>query len=92
MLSLDVLDRSVALARRRGCELAVLFVDVDRFKDTNDRLGRRAGGELLIEAAMRLRQAVREGDTVARVGGDEFALFEPAIGTDRTGTPHLHVR
>ncbi|MFP5364226.1 MAG: diguanylate cyclase domain-containing protein [Thermoleophilia bacterium] len=75
VLFFDVLDRAVALARRRGWELAVLFLDVDGFKDTNDRLGHHAGDELLVEAALRLRQAVREGDTVARLGGDEFAIL-----------------
>ena len=75
VLFFDLLDRALAVARRHGWELAVLFVDVDGFKDTNDRFGHHAGDELLIETAQRLSEAVRESDVVARLGGDEFAIL-----------------
>ena len=75
VLFFDVLDRAVALARRHEWEVAVLFVDVDGFKDCNDRFGHHAGDELLVETAQRLSQAVRASDVVARLGGDEFAIL-----------------
>jgi diguanylate cyclase (GGDEF)-like protein len=75
VLFFDLLERAVALARRRDWEVAVLFVDVDAFKDCNDRFGHHAGDELLVETARRLKASVRESDTVARLGGDEFAIL-----------------
>jgi diguanylate cyclase (GGDEF)-like protein len=64
----------------RGESLAVLLVDLDRFKAINDTLGHAMGDALLCEVGARLRAAVREGDTVARMGGDEFAIIQ--IGFD----------
>ena len=69
------LEHGVAYARRHGSLLAVLFVDIDHFKDINDRLGHDAGDQVLVQFAQRLRQCVREVDTVARRGGDEFILL-----------------
>jgi diguanylate cyclase (GGDEF)-like protein len=66
-------------ARRRGEALAVLLMDLDRFKEINDALGHHNGDRLLIEIGRRLRGIVRESDTVARLGGDEFAILLPGL-------------
>ncbi|MCB2176517.1 MAG: EAL domain-containing protein [Actinomycetales bacterium] len=71
----DRLEVEVARAARRREPIAVLFCDLDRFKDVNDSLGHAAGDELLRATGERLRHAVRTGDTVARLGGDEFAVL-----------------
>jgi diguanylate cyclase (GGDEF)-like protein len=64
---------------RRRCHLAVLFIDVDRFKVVNDVAGHRVGDELLVAAAARLRSVIRENDTLARLGGDEFVVVCPEL-------------
>lgn len=66
---------ALAFARRHGNRFALLMVDLDLFKETNDRLGHPAGDALLVEAGQRLLTCVRATDTVARLGGDEFALI-----------------
>jgi diguanylate cyclase (GGDEF)-like protein/PAS domain S-box-containing protein len=70
----DRFAQMIEQTRRRGLILGVLFVDLDDFKAVNDTLGHAAGDELLKEVAGRLGEAVRPGDTVARISGDEFAL------------------
>jgi diguanylate cyclase (GGDEF)-like protein len=71
----DRLEQVLALARRQKQKFAVLFLDLDHFKEVNDMLGHDAGDTLLQEAATRLLGCVRREDTVARVGGDEFTII-----------------
>jgi diguanylate cyclase (GGDEF)-like protein/PAS domain S-box-containing protein len=73
-LLLDRLQAALGRSGREGNEVAVLFCDLDGFKHVNDTAGHAAGDAVLIETANRLRGALREADTVARVGGDEFVL------------------
>ncbi|ACB33564.1 diguanylate cyclase/phosphodiesterase with PAS/PAC sensor(s) [Leptothrix cholodnii SP-6] len=73
------LTLELARARRMQRHLAVMFIDLDRFKDVNDTLGHQAGDDLLVQAAQRIRAAVREIDTVARMGGDEFTILLPDL-------------
>jgi diguanylate cyclase (GGDEF)-like protein/PAS domain S-box-containing protein len=79
----DRLGQAILTARRRGGPLAVLVLDLDRFKPVNDDLGHHAGDEVLRQAARRLRKALRQSDTIARLGGDEFAVV--LAGEDREG-------
>ena len=68
----DRLEQGLSLAQRHQTKLAVLFIDLDRFKNVNDSLGHDVGDELLKEVAQRLRGCLRRSDTIARQGGDEF--------------------
>ena len=68
-------DQALALAKRHGTKLAVLFIDLDRFKPGNDTWGHRVGDLLLQAVAARLRQRVRSADTLGRLGGDEFVVL-----------------
>ncbi|PSJ18192.1 bifunctional diguanylate cyclase/phosphodiesterase [Nitrosomonas supralitoralis] len=71
----DRLSHDIKNASRAGVLLAVLFIDLDRFKEVNDSFGHSVGDALLVEAAKRLNGCVRETDTVARLGGDEFTII-----------------
>jgi len=73
-LFLSTLEHSIRLARRNNFKVSVLFLDLDGFKQINDTLGHDAGDLLLREVSKRLRHIIRESDTVARVGGDEFTF------------------
>ena len=72
-LKADRLQHGMALARRNGHLLAVVYIDLDGFKTINDSHGHAAGDQMLIAVARHLQEVLREGDTLARVGGDEFA-------------------
>jgi len=74
-LFVDRLDQALKLAQRNKTILAVLFLDLDNFKEINDSLGHAAGDQVLIEIASRLNNNLREMDTIARLGGDEFTLI-----------------
>jgi diguanylate cyclase (GGDEF)-like protein/PAS domain S-box-containing protein len=71
----DLLERTVKTARRKNEGVAVMFIDVDSFKEVNDNFGHRAGDQLLQEIGRRIQQSVRETDVVARLGGDEFTVI-----------------
>lgn len=75
VLFLDRLEHAIAGAARSASELAVMFIDLDKFKDINDTYGHDVGDELLREVGHRLKQCSREADTVARLGGDEFVCL-----------------
>jgi diguanylate cyclase (GGDEF)-like protein/PAS domain S-box-containing protein len=81
VLLVDRLGHALAAARRSGEQMAILFLDLDRFKPINDTLGHASGDRVLQEVAARLVKCVREADTVARQGGDEFVIILADIGS-----------
>ena len=74
-LFMDRLAHALAVAQRRGTSLAVMLLDLDRFKVVNDSLGHPVGDQLLLAVSERLQETVRVGDTLARFGGDEFTVL-----------------
>jgi diguanylate cyclase (GGDEF)-like protein len=74
-LLVDRLEHALARGERTGFETAILFIDLDGFKNVNDSLGHASGDELLVAVADRLRDCIRTADTAARLGGDEFAIL-----------------
>jgi diguanylate cyclase (GGDEF)-like protein/PAS domain S-box-containing protein len=83
LLFRDRLDTALAHARRSGRVMGVMFIDLDNFKDINDTLGHLFGDAVLKEVASRLQNALRESDTVARLGDDEFAILVEGIADMR---------
>ncbi len=75
------LEHAIAIAERHGHRLALLFLDLDKFKSINDALGHDAGDQLLLQVADRIRGAVRGSDVVARLGGDEFVVLMEGLPT-----------
>ncbi|WP_265944902.1 EAL and GGDEF domain-containing protein [Dechloromonas sp. A34] len=84
----EKLEQAVAFCKRNQMQLALMLIDLDRFKTINDTLGHQAGDELLIQVAQRLSGAVRDSDIVARLGGDEFVVALPGI-TSPADAAHL---
>ena|GEM_PF-3124498 len=81
LLYIDRLELAIGRAQRRGEQLAVLFLDLDRFKNINDSLGHSVGDQLLLAVAHRLQSGVRQTDTVARFGGDEYTLLLETVAS-----------
>lgn len=86
-LFLDRLDQALARARRDRTKVALLFIDLDRFKVVNDTLGHTGGDRLLIQVSRRLKAAVRSSDTLARLGGDEFVVLLSFTGAELSVVP-----
>ena len=84
-LFLDRLTLEIAQSRRRHAHVAVMFIDVDRFKLVNDSLGHAAGDRMLITTGERISSCIRTTDTLARIGGDEFALLFPGATGEAAG-------
>ncbi|MBV8666088.1 MAG: PAS domain S-box protein [Burkholderiaceae bacterium] len=78
----DRLNQSLATARRQQSRIGVLYIDLDKFKPINDSLGHAVGDQVLQMAAKRMLDCVRESDTVARIGGDEFVVLLPTIQSE----------
>jgi diguanylate cyclase (GGDEF)-like protein len=85
-----LLSQRISEARRYDRELAVAFLDLDRFKQINDTLGHEAGDQLLQEVAARLHGCVRDSDTVARLGGDEFVVLLPELQDGKLAATVAH--
>jgi len=84
VLFADRLQQAMALTKRQSCNLAVVYIDLDEFKPVNDAFGHEAGDQLLVEIAARMRSELREEDTLARIGGDEFAAIVMNVQDDES--------
>lgn len=82
----DRLQRALAQAKRERARLALMFLDLDKFKPINDTFGHAVGDLLLKEVAKRLRNCIRESDTVSRIGGDEFVVLLPVVEGEQDST------
>ncbi|KEF30189.1 diguanylate cyclase [Marinobacter nitratireducens] len=86
----EILESSLARCKRSGAKLAVLFMDLDRFKEINDSLGHPTGDLLLLLVADRLRTVMRESDFIARIGGDEFTILIDELNDDQDALAVAH--
>jgi diguanylate cyclase (GGDEF)-like protein/PAS domain S-box-containing protein len=89
VLLADRLSHAMALSQRRGQSLGVAFMDLDGFKEVNDNYGHNVGDELLITVSQRMKAALREGDTLARIGGDEFIAVMVDLDNIEESSPIL---
>ncbi|HFC54471.1 MAG TPA: EAL domain-containing protein, partial [Gammaproteobacteria bacterium] len=90
VLAFDRLTQALRRAHRNKHFVSVIFIDLDNFKNINDTLGHAVGDRLLIEAAQRIRRAVRDDDTVARLSGDEFLVILPDLSAPDAGELVVH--
>src|SRR4029078_844993 len=81
-------EHAISVADKDGTQLAVLLMDLDRFKEINDTLGHRYGDPLLVELARRLESVLRRSDTVARLGGDEFGILVRQLSDSAVDLDH----
>lgn len=75
----DLIDRALVMAKRSGARTALLYIDLDGFKQINDLCGHDAGDSVLVEAALRIQYLLRAGETAGRIGGDEFVIVLPSV-------------
>jgi diguanylate cyclase (GGDEF)-like protein/PAS domain S-box-containing protein len=90
VLLADRLKQAMLQVQRRGQRLAVVYLDLDGFKAVNDQYGHEAGDHLLMELAVRMKEALREGDTLARIGGDEFVAVLVDLLDAKASVPVLN--
>lgn len=90
MLLADRLQQAMTQAQRRGLLLAVAYLDLDGFKSVNDRYGHGVGDQLLVALADAMKEALREGDTLARIGGDEFVAVMTDLESPASCVPMLN--
>lgn len=77
----DLIERALPLAKENGLRAALLYIDLDGFKDVNDAYGHDAGDVALVEVSLRMQFLLRTGETVARIGGDEFMILLPSVSS-----------
>jgi len=90
ILLADRLRQAIVQAQRNGDILAIAYLDLDGFKAINDTYGHEAGDHLLVSVSARMKQALREGDTLSRIGGDEFVAVLPELTDMQSSTPILN--